>query len=157
MESSNLRQACSDFFLFLGGINLVSCVLNVGKLPVEVRILLDAKGVRDTVDIVEVCDDLDGLGEVLVLEAVAPKGFQVLPAHRPGRTAELDRVVEERLLPLWDRRPPVVRTYRPHEPLVPDLGPEVREVRRDSIAAAVHLGDHDRDHLAGRPGEAPLQ
>lgn len=135
------------------------CLARYGGLPLHLGLEVDAQGIGNPVDVVEVAAHLDGGVDLFVGGAGGAKGVDVfLGAGRRGR-GDLGAVVEE-----WcELRVDLVeggtgilveQTLAPVVgPVLGDLGTEILFVGLGSIEAVVQPRDPDGDQLAEPPWE----
>ena len=109
---------------------------------------IDAQGVGDAIDVVEVADDLHGDGDGIIGEAVGSEDVEVSGCHLRGSECELDGEVAQGAVFIIEARCAVVK-----DELVGDIGfaglpPEVLCVGECSVVAAVDGADDGGEHLA---------
>ena len=125
---------------------------------------LYAETIRDTGDVVEVADHLNGVVYRPVVEAVAAERVEVRSDHVPGVMGELRREGAERTVGLAELgATPVARDGVDVgirvclvRNLVSDLFPEVVGVRLRSVVALLLARRHGGEHLALGPGQRGL-
>jgi len=122
---------------------------------------LDAETIRDTGDVVEIADHLNGVVYRPVVEAVAAERVDVRSDHVLGVMGELRREGAQRTVGLAELGvAPVardgvdvgIRVCRVRN-LVSDLFPEVVGVRLRSVVAVLLARRHGGEHLALGPGQ----
>ena len=89
------------------------------------------------IDVVEVSDHLHGAGDGGVIETVAPQDGDVITADGRWDLGQLLGVLEQCLGALVESCSPPILGEPVHHLLVVDLGPEVVEMRRDSVVTVV--------------------
>src|SRR5436189_5204162 len=98
---------------------------------------LDPHPIRDAVDVVEVRGDLDIIGDVAVVEAVAAQRGDLGGTYVPGRAGQALGIFEHGAVGGGQERGVVVGGDLVGQRWVCDLGTEVVRVGLDSIWASV--------------------
>src|SRR5436309_8056851 len=120
----------------------------VSLLRRPLGLVLDADGVCDPRDVVEVGDHLNGVVDRTIAPALTAQRLHVLRLERPLRAGELDREVAERPDAWFQIGRPVVPHRGLHELFVCALVTEVVGVGARSVEAVVGARDDDRQQLA---------
>ena len=107
---------------------------SVGSKPILDR---NAKPFGYPIDVVEVGDHLYGAGDGRVVETVAPQDGDVITANGSRGLRQPLGVLEQRLRALVESCSPPILCKPVHQFLVVDLGPEVVEMRCDSVMTVV--------------------
>jgi hypothetical protein len=69
---------------------------------------LNAQGICEPVDVIEITDDVDQLQDSRISKAVFAEDVQIIPGIRSGLSGHLDGEVRERPFPWCELRSPVV-------------------------------------------------
>jgi len=119
-----------------------------GRRRLPVRFVLDAHGVRDPIDVVEVGDDLDGVVDGRVSPAELAQALHVVRLDGGRGVRDLHREVAERADARLEIGLPIVVRGVVCELVRGALGTEVVCVGADSVVAVVGARNHDREQLA---------
>jgi len=114
----------------------------------HLRLGVDAQGIGDSIDVVEVGNDLNGVQDVAVREAIIPQGFYIPTADGSGSARHLRGEPAQRLLPGGKFGAAVIMLDVLGQFLVPCFLTEILPVRFDSIKAVVGPGDNRGQHFA---------
>ena len=120
------------------------------------RLEIDTKPVGDSVYVVEVCDDLSGVGDRAFGKPDRPQPINVGGTHVARCPRELVRVVAQRPVHGAEFSFAIVRLDVADPIVVVDLSPEVVGVGLRSVVTGVDLGHHDREHLPLPAGQRRL-
>jgi hypothetical protein len=112
------------------------------------RFGVNAQGVGNTIDVVEVRNDFDGVQDVAVRESIFAQGFHIPAADRSGRARHQRGELAQRLLAGGKFRPAIVMLDVFGQLFVACFLTEILPVRFDSIEAVVGLGDNRGQHFA---------
>ncbi len=112
------------------------------------RLGVNAQRIGNSIDVVEVGNDLDGVQDVAVRESKFAQAFHFLAAHRSGRARHLHGELAQRLLAGGKSRPAVIMLDVLGQLFVSCFLTEILPVRFDSIEAVVGLGDNRGQHFA---------
>jgi hypothetical protein len=115
---------------------------------VHFRFGVNAQGVGNSIDVVEVGNNLDGVQDVAVRESEYAQAFHFSAAHRSGRARHPHGELAQRLLAGGKFRPAVIMLDVLGQLFVPCFLTEILPVRFDSIEAVVGLGDNRGQHFA---------
>ncbi len=115
---------------------------------------IDAEGVGDAVDVIEIGDDLDGVQEVAVAEAVLAQGIDVLLAD--GARCSRDEIGESRQgFAAWGESClKIVVLHMLGQLRIAAFYTEILSVSFDSIETVVGPGDNDGQQFALGPGKS---
>ena len=102
----------------------------------------------DSIDVVEVGNDLDGVQDVTVRESTFAQAFHIPAAARSGRTRHPHGELAKGLLAGGKFRPAVIMLDVLGQLFVPCFLTEILSVRLDSIETVVGLGDDCGQHFA---------
>ena len=112
------------------------------------RLGVNTQSVGDSIDVVEVGNDLDGVQTVAVRESIFPQGFYIPAADGSGGARHPHGEPAQRLLPGGKPGQPVIMLDLLGQLLVPCFPTEILPVRLDSIEAVVGPGDNGGQHFA---------
>ena len=112
------------------------------------RFRVNAQGIGNSIDVVEVGNDLDCVQDVAVRESKFAQAFHFSAAHRSGRARHPHGELAQRLLTGGKFRPTVIVLDVLGQLLVSCFLAEILPVRFDSIEAVVSLGDNRGQHFA---------
>ena len=112
------------------------------------RFGVNAQGVGNSIDVVEVGNDLDGVQDVTVRESTFAQGFNIPAADHIGRTRNPHGELAQRLWAGGESRPAVVMLDVLGQLFVPCFLTEILPVRFDSIEAVVGPRDDRGQHFA---------
>lgn len=136
----------------------------IGTAPTAIhRLYFDAERVRDTVDVVEVRDDLDGVMHGLVRPSGVSQGLHIVPGHGRRIDRQLIREPKQRLSGAVNRAcgPVVDQSVNeiirvgegPPFLFIGDLGTEIVRVGLYSVMALVSDAYDHCEHFALCPAE----
>jgi len=97
------------------------------------RLRVNSQSVRDSIDVVEVGNDLHGVQDVAVRESVSAQGFHIPAAERGRRSRHLLGEPAQRLLAVGKPGPAVIMLDVFGQLFVPGFLTEILPVRFDSI------------------------
>ena len=112
------------------------------------RLGVNTQSVGDSIDVVEVGNDLDGVQNVAVRESIFPQGFYIPAADGSGRARHPQGEPAQRLLPGGKLGQAVIMLDVLGQLFVACFLAEILPVRFDSIKAVVGPGDNRGQHFA---------
>jgi hypothetical protein len=114
---------------------------------------LNAQGVRESVDVIEVADDVDQLQDSRISKTVLPEGFQVIPGIGGRLSCHFDGKVCESSLPWCELRSSVVPFDLSSQFGIAGRFTEILPVRLRSVMTIVRPRYDGGDHLSLAAGQ----
>ncbi len=115
---------------------------------------IDAQGIRNSIDIIKIGNNLDGIENITVAESLGAQRVQIIRTGVGGRARHLLGEFAQSSLAGRKSSAPVVVFNMLGQCRVTGLSTEILSVRLDSIEAAVRARDDGRHQLAVGAREA---